>query len=299
MSPRLLVISSQEFSMDNQIRNRFFIALRAADNYNQNFQLPPRMRIFIVMFVYVVVITVAIRIWTAIVSTGNLILLAFATIISFVLLLLVLFHCCFSNRGQGVAPIRHQREARELDDPEFAQMIHRAILDALNERNNGMATATATSQRTVATIEYTLDQLKNITYHLDHNHDSNDCAVGYHQVAREIDEEAQQQGSGGSSICTICLDEYRDGDRLIELRCGHVYHRSCLVDWLLRKNRCPLCSETVPLLNPSMPVAAASNNNNNNTNGDVNNANTVDGNMSSSNQNRNQPDESESGADVV
>jgi len=44
--------------------------------------------------------------------------------------------------------------------------------------------------------------------------------------------------------CSICLSEEnlresREGTSL--LGCGHVFHRSCLVEWLKRSQRCPLC----------------------------------------------------------
>mmetsp|Transcript_61892 Transcript_61892/g.151290 ORF Transcript_61892/g.151290 Transcript_61892/m.151290 type:complete len:515 (-) Transcript_61892:88-1632(-) len=41
--------------------------------------------------------------------------------------------------------------------------------------------------------------------------------------------------------CTICFCRLRDGDRVGELCCKHVFHVSCLKQWLKRKNTCPLC----------------------------------------------------------
>jgi len=44
-----------------------------------------------------------------------------------------------------------------------------------------------------------------------------------------------------SLVCTICLSEVRNGERVGLLSCTHVFHSSCLKDWLRRKNACPLC----------------------------------------------------------
>lgn len=121
------------------------------------------------MFVYIFVLTIAIRIWSAVIDSGNLVLLTFASIISFVLVMLVFFHCCFSSRGQGVVPIP-PHDPHEFEGQEFAQMIHRAILEALNERNNAYAAGAAVltqahlQPRTREMVEYTLDQLKTYDY---------------------------------------------------------------------------------------------------------------------------------------
>ena len=42
--------------------------------------------------------------------------------------------------------------------------------------------------------------------------------------------------------CTICLGEFRAGDRVGDLSCGHVFHVDpCLKKWIVRRNHCPLC----------------------------------------------------------
>ncbi|CAM9787623.1 unnamed protein product, partial [Laminaria digitata] len=41
--------------------------------------------------------------------------------------------------------------------------------------------------------------------------------------------------------CSVCLDEYAEGDQLLQLTCGHVFHRSCIDLWLMEHRVCPCC----------------------------------------------------------
>lgn len=41
--------------------------------------------------------------------------------------------------------------------------------------------------------------------------------------------------------CLVCLEEQKVGGMGVKLPCGHLYHRSCVVDWLNRHCTCPCC----------------------------------------------------------
>lgn len=45
----------------------------------------------------------------------------------------------------------------------------------------------------------------------------------------------------GERSCAICLEEYKDGDNLGGMKCGHDFHVSCIKKWLEMKNVCPFC----------------------------------------------------------
>mmetsp|Transcript_8216 Transcript_8216/g.17841 ORF Transcript_8216/g.17841 Transcript_8216/m.17841 type:complete len:344 (-) Transcript_8216:1889-2920(-) len=42
--------------------------------------------------------------------------------------------------------------------------------------------------------------------------------------------------------CSICLEEYGDGDDVMRLPCNHIFHRSCIEEWAAGHTRCPLCN---------------------------------------------------------
>ncbi|XP_076922454.1 uncharacterized protein LOC143584252 [Bidens hawaiensis] len=48
-------------------------------------------------------------------------------------------------------------------------------------------------------------------------------------------------GVADAEPCCICQEEYKDGDDLGGLECGHEFHRGCIKQWLLQKNLCPVC----------------------------------------------------------
>jgi len=42
--------------------------------------------------------------------------------------------------------------------------------------------------------------------------------------------------------CSICLSEYEEGEPLVRLPCGHIYHDECVSSWTSNHIRCPLCN---------------------------------------------------------
>eukprot|EP00567_Pseudictyota_dubia_P012266 CAMPEP_0197441668 /NCGR_PEP_ID=MMETSP1175-20131217/7898_1 /TAXON_ID=1003142 /ORGANISM="Triceratium dubium, Strain CCMP147" /LENGTH=442 /DNA_ID=CAMNT_0042971991 /DNA_START=372 /DNA_END=1700 /DNA_ORIENTATION=- len=49
-------------------------------------------------------------------------------------------------------------------------------------------------------------------------------------------------GNNEQPSCSICLGDYEEGERLIRLPCGHVYHEECVSAWVSNHVRCPLCN---------------------------------------------------------
>lgn len=46
--------------------------------------------------------------------------------------------------------------------------------------------------------------------------------------------------------CTICMDNMKEGDEYYNLTCSHVFHVSCIKEYLLNyNNHCPLCKNEI------------------------------------------------------
>ncbi|KAK1376808.1 RING-H2 finger protein ATL68 [Heracleum sosnowskyi] len=63
-------------------------------------------------------------------------------------------------------------------------------------------------------------------------------------------------GSGGDSVCAICLSEYKDAEMLRMLPdCRHFFHLTCVDEWLRLNASCPVCRNS-PLPTPlSTPLS--------------------------------------------
>lgn len=59
-----------------------------------------------------------------------------------------------------------------------------------------------------------------------------------------------------TTSCLICLNSYDGEEVLIGDTCYHMFHKSCLLEWLEKKDICPCCR--TPLLTSAQMKAAAS-----------------------------------------
>mmetsp|Transcript_2614 Transcript_2614/g.7176 ORF Transcript_2614/g.7176 Transcript_2614/m.7176 type:complete len:388 (+) Transcript_2614:326-1489(+) len=62
--------------------------------------------------------------------------------------------------------------------------------------------------------------------------------------------------------CSICLGEYEDGEKLVSLPCGHVYHDDCITSWTENHTRCPLCNLDLESVTEAEEGSAAATTNN-------------------------------------
>ncbi|XP_024968856.1 E3 ubiquitin-protein ligase MBR2-like isoform X2 [Cynara cardunculus var. scolymus] len=57
--------------------------------------------------------------------------------------------------------------------------------------------------------------------------------------------------------CCICQEDYKNGDDIGGLECGHDFHRSCIKKWLVQKNLCPVCKSAAIAATATATAAAA------------------------------------------
>ncbi|XP_012568412.1 uncharacterized protein [Cicer arietinum] len=61
-------------------------------------------------------------------------------------------------------------------------------------------------------------------------------------IGREYFEPIDAESVQNMELCSICQVNYDIGDEIGRLDCAHKYHMSCITQWILRENRCPLCN---------------------------------------------------------
>merc|ERR1711972_432714 len=54
-----------------------------------------------------------------------------------------------------------------------------------------------------------------------------------------------------SLTCTVCLDDFEEGDEIRRLPCKHVYHRASIDKWLSLRRLCPVCNHDAALPPPA------------------------------------------------
>lgn len=55
-----------------------------------------------------------------------------------------------------------------------------------------------------------------------------------------------KEGSLLNSNCTICLDDFSNNEKLVELtQCRHTFHKECINTWLDTKQTCPNCQHNI------------------------------------------------------
>ena len=52
---------------------------------------------------------------------------------------------------------------------------------------------------------------------------------------------------GEQKKCSICLEDYNVGDKIIYLPCFHYYHAKCIETWVKNSDKCPLCNEEIKI----------------------------------------------------
>ena len=45
--------------------------------------------------------------------------------------------------------------------------------------------------------------------------------------------------------CIICMEEFQKREKVTLLPCGHIFHKNCIKEWLLKEKSCPFCKSEI------------------------------------------------------
>jgi Ring finger domain len=63
-----------------------------------------------------------------------------------------------------------------------------------------------------------------------------------------MDDSAQSQEKKKEDCCSVCTEDYVNGDEVVTTGCNHLFHARCLATWVKTKETCPICRESLVLL---------------------------------------------------
>jgi hypothetical protein len=190
----------------------------------QNDSCSQHSRRFCIALFYIFIILTLIGMWVAVSRSRSLFLVVFLGILTIGAFLLIICHIrsCATRQERIVAPVQRPEFA---EDPMFTVMIRRNWLNLTNEQLQRERQQEIHEQLHRTLLQRTVQQLETIHY----------------SSQMQLSEQIQENN------CIICMEDYKENDLLSKLSCHHIFHQHCLLEWLQRKNRCPLCSIEIPL----------------------------------------------------
>ncbi|WCJ35457.1 RING/U-box superfamily protein [Euphorbia peplus] len=63
-------------------------------------------------------------------------------------------------------------------------------------------------------------------------------------ISKQLKQRKYSSAQVETEPCCVCQEEYKNGEDLGTLDCGHDYHTDCIKQWLKLKNWCPICKTT-------------------------------------------------------
>jgi hypothetical protein len=47
--------------------------------------------------------------------------------------------------------------------------------------------------------------------------------------------------------CIICISSFNVNEKITELECTHIFHTSCITEWVKYKSDCPVCRKSIKI----------------------------------------------------
>lgn len=77
-------------------------------------------------------------------------------------------------------------------------------------------------------------------------------------VRSKVDDALQSLLRLNGVVCSVCTQDFVDGEEYVTLPCTHLFHMHCILRWVSVSGNCPLCRfDLKSLKKPSTPTSAA------------------------------------------
>ena len=77
--------------------------------------------------------------------------------------------------------------------------------------------------------------------------DYNDAEMNIHETERDEVPKGPYKNNVFSDsdeeamYCAICQQKIQNDEKIVELKCQHIYHPECAKKWVLENKKCPVC----------------------------------------------------------
>ncbi|KAK9671194.1 hypothetical protein RND81_12G012600 [Saponaria officinalis] len=62
------------------------------------------------------------------------------------------------------------------------------------------------------------------------------------EILEDAEDDRVNQSNASDTTCSICLERLTSDKKSVQITCcKHIFHSSCLFEWLLMKHSCPCC----------------------------------------------------------
>lgn len=163
---------------------------------------------------------------------------AFSVVLSFIIVSAV--HCCYH--------FFQERRQNDLEAGNISRDLSQDFHRTLGEQPRSHETFTLANNVQV------LEMLERILRHLGEGREGSTqhrralermmpCAIyGCHKEVKPT----SCSTSGHNDECVICLENFEKGDSCLAFPvCNHIYHSTCIGNWLRKNPTCPLCRNSI------------------------------------------------------
>jgi len=116
--------------------------------------------------------------------------------------------------------------------PSLRNLLSPELLNRVSQLPPRLQTLLLNAQRTTRELEDTLMQQRGLVQE----------AL---QEIESFDWRPTTMSDENQKTCMICLNDFHDGDNCRRLPCRHMFHTSCVNEWLRRCTDCPICKDNV------------------------------------------------------